>query len=474
MAWLDDLLADPTVNPPKEPDGPTVIDYSMGWPIEMKDRKKTATEKMDADLDAFRETRPAMPPPMRPAEAPPGMLNGAPFMNGAFAPGSGPFGSLTSPPPMQPGAPAPALPPPTEVASAPQPPQNPPMEAMAQGGPAKAPQQQQPLNGEVLPPQKGGQPQEEPGLLQRFDAWTQRNPALLLSLAAGFAGAPSIGTGMSRAFGNAPQGMQIDQQQQMQQRQITSAYRALVEAGMPAKQAMAAAMNPDIFKLVGPDYLGTRKSEIKVVKDSLGNERLVAVNPYMSQEELDRRQGGGEGFKQIRAANTAIDHGIELANAIRDLHNFQVMPGFLNKATGMVAEQYSGDYQRALARFDKWRTIYAHELETALTGKSTVSGTREIADQFDRYGSPEKNYGALETSLKGLSERIGEHEAAFNRGMGGKASLNPVHDMVTNRDKLERLVARGAEPEAAAAKRPGGANIVQTTRGPVPWKVVQP
>lgn len=120
----------------------------------------------------------------------------------------------------------------------------------------------------------------------------------LLALAAGFAGAPSIGQGISRAAAAAIPARAADIKEQLttQGQRMTTA--ALLKAGVPMQLAVAAQSNPALMKMVSENYLTDRKSEIKEVKtkDAFGNEttRLVAVNPYdLSSKDINA--GGASG-----------------------------------------------------------------------------------------------------------------------------------------------------------------------------------
>lgn len=154
-------------------------------------------------------------------------------------------------------------------------------------------------------------PGEPKGFLQRLDEMTQRNPALLLGLASGFAGAPSFGTGMSRGFAGAQQGLQVDQQNNQKTGSIRDTYRALVSAGVPPHIALAAAQNPEVMKQIAPDYLGSRKAEIKTIKskDAFGNEteKIVLVNPY--DGTVKDLSGGGGGTGGAGGAGTGLTGG---------------------------------------------------------------------------------------------------------------------------------------------------------------------
>lgn len=121
----------------------------------------------------------------------------------------------------------------------------------------------------------------------------------LLAIGAGFAGAPNIGQGISRAAAGAIPAQQADQKRTMTQNQLSQSYKALVGASVPPNLALAAIYNPDIMKSVVTNYLGDRKAEIKTVKtkDAFGNEteRLVAVNPYDYTSKEITAQGGTGG-----------------------------------------------------------------------------------------------------------------------------------------------------------------------------------
>lgn len=289
--WMPDLA-------PKQK-GPIEIDYSGGVPQPYRGRAPSTKELWDQGASKYQETNPVPPAqlPQMAGQAPiPGLLgnNIAPQL----------------PPGLQ-GAPAvPPLPPPIEVGQAPGTPPTPPV--MASSAPPVAPGGSPGAPGGVpgaptdvsaqsrpgmIPPGAPGQPK---GLLQRFDEMTQRNPALLLSLAAGFSGAPSFGTGMSRAFGNAAGALPVDQAMNLKSQGPAATYRALLQAGVPPHLALAASQNPEILKQIAPSYLADRKAEIKTLKskDLLGNEseRMVSVNPYTNEvKDLTPEVRGGGG-----------------------------------------------------------------------------------------------------------------------------------------------------------------------------------
>lgn len=123
------------------------------------------------------------------------------------------------------------------------------------------------------------------------------NSATLLALGAGFAGAPNIGQGISRGAAAAVPASQADLKNRTSLQAQSSLYRALVTAGVPAQQAIAAVGNPALAQKLMDNYLVDRKAEIKEIKtkDAFGNEttKLVAVDPYtMAAKDINTNGGG--------------------------------------------------------------------------------------------------------------------------------------------------------------------------------------
>lgn len=88
------------------------------------------------------------------------------------------------------------------------------------------------------------------------------NAPLFFSLAGGFAGAPSIGTGMRRAFtGAVPAAMNLRKEQQTLGNQAET-YRALVQRGVSPVEAMAALRNPELLKALIGRYFETKNAQV--------------------------------------------------------------------------------------------------------------------------------------------------------------------------------------------------------------------
>lgn len=88
------------------------------------------------------------------------------------------------------------------------------------------------------------------------------NSNLLMGLGAGFAGAPNIGAGISRALQMGQAASQLDTKQS--NKNLT--YNALRKQGMDHETALAATQNPDMLKALLPQVFGT-KDKTEVIKE---------------------------------------------------------------------------------------------------------------------------------------------------------------------------------------------------------------
>lgn len=125
-----------------------------------------------------------------------------------------------------------------------------------------------------------GQPQQGGGIGGIIsNLLRSENAPLLLSLAGGFAGAPSIGTGMRRAFSAAAPVSESSRKAQIQQQGVTATYQALIAKGVPPQEAMAAVLNPDVMKATAAKYFETKPRQHVMMKDALGGETPMSYDP---------------------------------------------------------------------------------------------------------------------------------------------------------------------------------------------------
>ena len=165
-----------------------------------------------------------------------------------------------------------------------------------------------PMEGQVLPPERpltppaprssslsGNAPTGS--LLDRIGTGINNNAELLLALGAGFAGAPSLGEGMRRAFTNA--GPLSGRNQTVD---------ALVARGMPMELARAAASNPAIMQHLIPSMFGPKQKKFTEISvDPFGRKQFGFVDEVngtvtdMAGNPIDHGSAGTGGFGEMLA-----------------------------------------------------------------------------------------------------------------------------------------------------------------------------
>lgn len=226
-----------------------------------------------------------------------GMLAPPVTIPAAAAPGAAPDASAAPasvplPVPRPPGADAP-VPPATDLSSRGRGPGAP----VAIAPPAAAAAAADPdETAPATPAARSPSPYSMPSILDKITTSLGNNSNTLLALGAGFAGAPNIGQGISRASAAAIPARAADIKQSLATTTQYASAKAMQDAGVPASLARAALGNPEIMKSVVTNYFGDRKAEIQKISstDAFGNktERLVAVDPY-SHKATDVTTGAG-------------------------------------------------------------------------------------------------------------------------------------------------------------------------------------
>lgn len=147
------------------------------------------------------------------------------------------------------------------------------------------------------------QQQQQGGLLNPL----RNNSALMMSMASGLLGAPSLGEGLSKGFGRATQGMQMDQSRQMQQykmaqyqnererEQSEQERRNQALQGWTQQQIAEGKMSPQQAQLYMADpKLGTTLSPLEGVGgSSYGTTPIPVRNPDGSLSYYQANSGAG-------------------------------------------------------------------------------------------------------------------------------------------------------------------------------------
>ncbi len=137
------------------------------------------------------------------------------------------------------------------------------------------------------------------GMLSRL--FNPDNAPALLALASGFAGAPDIGTGMRRAFGAAAPHAAVMNAGRSKKENITTTVRALMERGVPQREAFAAARNPEMMKSVVAKYFESRPGIVagnKLIDPVTGRE-IATVPEKVDLPAGFRRSADGVGLEYI-------------------------------------------------------------------------------------------------------------------------------------------------------------------------------
>lgn len=255
MGVLDDLLA--RLAP--APDDP--IAQFLGV---RNNRRRLATEAAGVPFGALGAGM-EVPQSFAPPPAPPPIAQQPPV---AFdAAGAGNMPQAPAPAPM--AAAAPAIEPPAEVPAGPRPKEVdgtvvPPTDVSSASPPGA------PMN-IVPPPQAPAAAPEQPFSFGRLAGnvmdGLKNNSATLLALGAGFAGAPNIGQGISRASAAAIPASQADLKNRLLLQGQNQTYGALIKRGVPEDVAKAAMLNPEILKQVIPGAFGPKAYEYKIQPD---------------------------------------------------------------------------------------------------------------------------------------------------------------------------------------------------------------
>lgn len=286
-----------------------------------------------------------------------------------------------------------------------------------------------------------GQPQEQSGfgsLMPRIGDFLKNNSNTLLALGAGFAGAPNIGQGISRASAAAIPAARADISQRTLLQTQSSTYRALVDAGVPRQQALAAVGNPKLAEALIQSYITDRKNEIKEIKekDAFGNERtrLVAVNPYDRTSQEITPTGGARG--------ASAGDGAGIGSAPTTFAKGVTMDTFNHSAVGEdYLKQFSPEVQADVKSY-----LSGRSMPTGRQGAAQI--VKQIAKKYgDDIGMPADD--ALVTQRKVFSNSLGDTKSGV--GMQAKGAQQGLEHFVKLSDTMVKLKLSnglGIEPVA--------------------------
>lgn len=338
---------------------------------------------------------------------------------GTGVPFSTQAGMLAAPVTLPTAAPDPA-PSPSESVPLPMP-----RPAAAPGSTDISARQQPPAPTNLVPPTTVPQPaapptaEPPPSMFGRLGGTLMNglsnNSNALLAIGAGFAGAPNIGQAISRASSAVIPAHAADVKQQLDLQSRSYGTKALVDAGVPLQQAIAAAGDPDLKKALIQNYIIDRKSEIKSVKskDAFGNEteKLYSINPFDNTVKeitpgTDGKGGAAEGGKNASFAQgitpETFDH---------------------SKVGDEYLAQFSPELQAGVKAY-----LRGDSLPTGRQQQAQV--IKQIAQKYgDDVGTPANDQAYYQrktftTSLGDTKSGIGMQTKGFQQGLEHVANLS--------------------------------------------------
>lgn len=253
------------------------------------------------------------------------------------------------------------------------------------------------------------------------------NSSTLLALGAGFAGAPSFGTGMSRAFAAAGPAAALDRANTMKQSGIRATYASLVARGVPPAEALAAVYNPDVMKATAAKYFETKpRTSVKLGTDMAGVDIMGSFDPntgkyfnLAGEEVRPNTDGGGGVASNVPGGMRVLAEGVTGYNP--DLPGDQYLEQFGPEVKAAIKSYVSGDTtptgnprMKSLATNIKlWAQTYGDKTGIPVSD-ATFSARRSFRTQL---GS-------------GSASAVGGQVKAFNQGIEHAAGLA---------EKLEKL-----------------------------------
>ena len=216
---------------------------------------------------------------------------------------------------------------------------------------AMAADQSVPAAPDAAPPPAPAAP-SGPSLLDRIGQGITNHSNTLMALGAGLAGAPSLGTGISRGLAAAIPAAQRD----LALTQMNQTYAAMIKRGVPEDVARAAVANPAIMQQIIPQLFGPKQMNFtQIGEDMFGNKRYGFVDPVrgtVTPFQGSSPFGAGPNLGQVNSNLIGEDYlkqfPPEVQSAVKDYIGGKSMPtgnpraGF-TQAVKMIAQKYGND-----------------------------------------------------------------------------------------------------------------------------------
>lgn len=309
-----------------------------------------------------------------------------------------------------------------------------------QGPPPAQPQAPMSLPGQA---QQGGG-----GFMDALQGFLGNHSNALMGLGAGIASG-----GLQRGVGGMAQGGQLDYQRNMQQGSLASTYQALIQSGIPAAEAQAMALNPELLKTLAPQHFA--KPTFGVIGQSpTGIPQYGWINSN-TQQTTPAGAGAGPPGGQGTGVDDPSLTGPAFVDAVRNDPRFGaqkadliegIVQGRLPYPSGMILKTPYGQWlQGALSQADQGLNAQTYQQRQKAFndwygGGKDQSGVQQVRQAADHgvalVGSLERNGnypgGALVNKpLNEIGDLIGTNTEY------GPAKLN-VHALADELSKIWR------------------------------------
>lgn len=204
----------------------------------------------------------------------------------------------------------------------------------------------------------------------------------------------------------------------------------------------------------------------RTVEDVLSIDGAMSASDFKTKADTRKDYASGIASRVTKSINTTIGHFATLDQAIDKLGNYTYLPHIANAVHDAYSSNLDPAYQKAKATFEANKEAAVKELDFALSGgHSSVSGSAELRDKFNRADSPEALHAAVTEAMSLLQKRLESHTKAFNEGT---KSQRDAQDFIypENQQAFGKLLGQpqgGGAPGGSAATPPG--NYVWTPTG---------
>jgi hypothetical protein len=274
------------------------------------------------------------------------------------------------------------------------------------------------------------------------------NAATLLALGGGFAGAPSFGTGMRRAFTQAAPAVAQANALNLKLSTMGETYRALIAKGVPPAEALAAATNPDIMKATAAKYFEAKaRVPHEIGQDTLGNKIMGSFDPNTGKYyDVTGREVKGDGS----SVGGVMGGGALFAKGVTQYNPDLPEDEYLN--------QFSPDVQAAIKNYVRG--------DTMPTSNPRMKGFETKVKEWARLYGDKKGIEVSDAKFGERREMRNQLSRATPASMGGQinfggTSLGHLGEVAEKTVALGNVGGLGIGPIAHAANWVRGLSTAQ-------------